>query len=80
MLGELVSAFFRLGSQETLHSGRWVLEPDLLGSCNQLRWCHCEVWKCAFPPLSPGPRGGTPALRDSVPNAKKIQIPRVTKD
>jgi len=56
-----VPAFFGLGSQETLHSGRWALEPDLPGTVTSSDDAIVRSGK-GFPPLSLGPGGGTTAL------------------
>lgn len=55
-------AFFGLGSQETLHSGRWALKPDLPGTVTSWGDAIVRSGKGFSPPLSPGPGGGTTAL------------------
>lgn len=55
-------AFFGLGSQETLHSGRWALEPDLPGTVISQDDAIVRSGKGFPPPLSLGPGGKTTAL------------------
>lgn len=72
-------AFFVLGSQEALHSGRWALEPDLPGTVTSQDDAIVRCGKAFPPPLSLGPWGRTIALGVSA-RCYDIQISRFTKD